>query len=552
MANYGIDLGTSSCLVARIDEGFDDEEFELRCLPDDVGQEMVPSVVSFLSEDEYVVGEKAHERMNDMPDSTVELIKIRLGKTDVIPIIADGHFFQKTPQEITSLLIKHLIKTRGPWNSDPVLTIPAYFEANQKEATKQAGEIAGIKTKTLIEEPTAAILYQIYSDYCEKGPDAFSSEKNKNVLVFDFGGGTLDLSIVHIEFENGVVKPQVLGLGGDPSLGGNLIDFLFTDLVIESMRRRYNDDFVNQLSESFKYYFSNYLQNGILAFEDGTNQEIKSTIFRLKRHLESVKKSLTHNESAKIVLWGNYSPIPINRETFEKRVLQHDSLNIRKRIRKALEDLAKDTNCEINEVLLVGGSSQIPYVKEVIIETLNEKQIPPNSVKLSKDFSTAVAKGAAIHAALVNKIAVPPFMTNSCTSVVARDIVLECGKGQSNEVFIRHGTKYPFDKPKEKSIFVPHALSESIPIRLKEIVHNDLGYDVSRNIAVYQYFLPIFYTGDEIKVSVSLNDAGLFTINAKHLLTGEDVNFESQKDYILSGDEINKAYARIQRMSEKQ
>ena len=551
MPYYGIDLGTSNCLMARIDEGFEDGEFEIKCLRDSDMNEEFPSVVSFINQNEYVVGEQASRRLSEYPDSTVELIKIRLGNTDAIRLIVQGSLVEKSPQEITSLLLKHLVSSRGGCKTSPVLTVPAFFDQSQKNATKEAGELAIIKAKQLIEEPTAAILYQIFAEY-QKNPNTFQDLHEKNVLVFDFGGGTLDLSVIHLEFYNGIVQPTVLGTGGDNTLGGNLIDFQFTNTVIKILNSAYpTDNFIQQLSTVFEKYYYNYLQHGILSFETGTPENIKNYIYILKRHLEQIKKELTSKEEATIQLFGNYRPIPINRINFEKYVLNDDQLNLPARIQLAISDLSQQTHCIIHEVLLVGGSSQIPYIKRIILKSLENHHLPPESVHLSEDFTTSVAKGAAIQAALLHGKAIPPFRNNYCRSVVSRDIYIDCGQLHSTTPFVERGTSYPFTESKKQSIFIPHALSENVPIKLSEIIKKPDGTEVKKEIADYLYYLPIYYTGDEIQVEMNIDEAGLYQIQAKHILTNETVQFETTKAFSLSPEQMEAAATRVENMKDQ-
>lgn len=113
MASYGIDLGTTSCLAARLSQGFEEDEFELRCIDLDQGEQSFPSVISFLDESRFVVGEEAAKRLVEYPESTIELVKVRLGQTDRIPFQVSGREIQKAPQELTALFLKHINKASG-------------------------------------------------------------------------------------------------------------------------------------------------------------------------------------------------------------------------------------------------------------------------------------------------------------------------------------------------------------------------------------------------------------------------------------------------------
>lgn len=553
MAYYGIDLGTSNCLVARLKEGYDDGEYKIECLRDSDGEEFFPSVVHFSSSDHYTVGEDAAKYLAEDPDSTVELVKVRLGKTNEIPLCVNGACVEKSPQEITAILLKHMNESHRNRITSPVVTVPANFDQCQKNATMQAGELSGIRPRQLVEEPTAAMLYQIYSEYEENGENAFSSLQEKTVLVFDFGGGTLDLSVIKRSFSNGIVKPEVLAVGGDENLGGNLIDFLFTRRIIMSLKKKYkNDHFVEELSEAYEAFFENYITNHILSFPANTRREVKQYIYRLKRHAESLKIELSSKQNAQVVLSGNYEKLPISRAQFEKMVLEDEALNIKEKITEAIKKLAEvvGANTFISEALLVGGSSQIPRIKEIVIDAMNAAGIPPKGIVLSSEYSTAVAKGAAIQAALLDGVPLPPFKESFCASVVARDIYLECGNKGSEDPFVKHGTGYPFSKPEQALVLIPHALSENVPIRLLEMVRNEKGTYEKKPICDYRYYLPIFYTGDCIEVSMNINEAGLYQVEATHLATGEKVEFEPKKSFALSENDMNKVSQRLSKMVE--
>ena len=548
MAYYGIDLGTSNCLAARFAEGLEDHEFILNCLRDEDGEDCFPSIVSFQSRDQYLVGEKAQERLYSAPDSTVELIKVRLGTTASIPIVIEGETTEKSPQEITALLLRHLCKSSGNRVTDPVLTVPAIFDQSQKNATMEAGQLAQTNITQLIEEPTAAIIYQIYDDYQKKGSDFFGVEKSKNVLVFDFGGGTLDLSLIQLTSDGEEVKPTVLAIHGDSNLGGNLIDFELTDKVLSQLASRRPDDvFIGQAHKAFEEYFGNYRTDHKLRFSDDVPTEIKNFIFRLKRELERVKISLSSQESERIFIGRGYEEIPITRKQFVQLAFGDTDLN--NRIRTALQEIIKySNNASVDEVLLVGGSAQIPYVQELIMDNFERVHLSREFIKTSSDYSHAVAKGAAIQAALSAGVSVPPFRHNRCTSVVARDIVLYCGN--DGEIIAKSGTPYPFTEEKTRRFRIPHALATAVQIQIKERIDDGTGKIVEKTISDFQYYLPLYYTDDEMLITFNIDSAGLYQVKAKHVPTNERVEFESHKAFALSESGYKAASTRIESMTD--
>lgn len=537
MAYYGIDLGTSNCLIAEVVKNLD-ETFDVKCLSDDEGYESFPSVVYFKNEKEYKVGVGALEHLYSEPDSSVELVKVRLGKTNEIQITTDNNTFTKSPQEISSYILKHLNHLHSDQISNAVITVPAFFDQSQKDATMQAGKIAGLIPDFLIEEPTAAIMYHIFSEYKLKGSNFFGAKQEKNVLVFDFGGGTLDLSLIKLSNSEVEISPKVLAIGGDDELGGNTIDFIFTRIIIEKLVSDYpEDDFIQNVQVAFEEYYNHFILEHRLRFGEDVTDDIKNFIFRLKRNLEQVKIKLSCDLETIIVLEGQYRPISITRNSFEEMVLQSYELNIKDRVIAALNKISKN-RIPISEVLLIGGSSQIPFVKDMIVEAFEEMGITKDLISFSNDFEQAVAKGAAIQSAISQGVAIPPFMLNKCESIVARDIEIE-HTGVS-QLFIPMGTSYPFDRKKEFVLKIGHSLSETVSLKLNElVVKND---DIEkRQICNFEFFLPIYYTNDDITLFMNIDEAGLYQIEAIHNNTDESVEFEPNKRFSLSENEIKKA-----------
>ena len=536
MNYYGIDLGTSNCLVAKLYQNLEGT-FEVECLTDNEGEFNFPSVIFFNNENEYKVGKSAIKHLYTDTESTIELVKVRLGRTDFIQIKTPNKIFTKSPQEITSYLLSNLNSIYGNKIENGVITVPAFFDQSQKNATMQAGIIAEISPKLLIEEPTAAIMYHIFSEYKESGFDLFNPKEEKNVLVFDFGGGTLDLSLINIKRKNNEVIPQVLAIGGDCDLGGNIIDFVFLKVILNYLYRCYpNDTFINDVYLIYDKYFDNYIDNNILQFDNDVEDQIKQFIFRLKRNLEQVKIKLSTEESAVIVFEGNYKPITFTRDNFETNVLESNEINIYERIKDSLLEISKK-RIKVDEVLLIGGSSQIPFVKNIITEVFDEMGIKEEKIKLSKDFSKAVVKGAAIQAAICSGVAVEPFMNNKCESIVARDIEIE--HAGIHEIFIPMGVEYPFKEKKKFVIKIGHSLSEAVLLKFNEII-NQKSIIKRKEICSFEFFLPIYYTGEEITIYMNIDDAGLYQIEAIHNATNEKAEFESNKKYSLTDEDIKK------------
>jgi len=263
--------------------------------------------------------------------------------------------------------------------------------------------------------------------------------------------------------------------------------------------------------------------------------DVKQYIFRLKRNIEQAKIKLSTEKSVKISFEGIYKPIIVTREDFEEEVLGDSKLSIKTRIADVLKGISKK-RLPISQVILIGGSSQIPYVRELIFNVFSSiGGITKEKIIHSDDFNKAVAKGAAIQAALKNGTIIPPFAQNKCNSIVSRDIeIYHAGK---SSVFIPKGTEYPFLEKKEFAIKVGHALNDRIDLCFNEIIEKEKVE--KKEICQFSFFLPLYYTNDQIMLSMDINDAGLYQIGAMHTNTMESVEFEPTKRFSLSEAELN-------------
>lgn len=544
--SYGIDLGTSNCLIATVEENLDGS-FDVICLSDDDGNESFPSVVYFENEHTYQVGEKALYQLLHEPDSTVELIKIRLGKSNEIPVKIKGAWqpITKTPQEVSSYLLRHFNTLHHDEISEAVLTVPAFFDQNQKDATKQAGQLAGINIREMIEEPSAAIMYHLFSQYKEHGIDWFQRRGKRNVLVFDFGGGTLDLSLISVECEGEEVKPRVLFVGGDNELGGNIIDFVFVRHILGHLCLNYrNDGFIQEVKRIFEDYYQGYINHNRLRFADGVSPEIKNFILRLKRNLENAKIQLSTRDETTIVFERIYAPLKLTRRDFEEVVLKDPDLNVRTRIEDALNQMSKQREV-VHEVLLVGGSAQIPYLSRLITSVLGEMNLDRDHIITSQEYDKSVVKGAAILGAIADGMEIPPFRRNRCRSIVARDIELQHANEESI-VFVEKGTEYPFPDKKEYIFNIGHALSETVDLMLNEVIERPGTRPERKPVVDFTFHLPIYYTGDQIRLYLQINEDGLYQVEAVHDETNELVEYEPQRQFSLSEEALVEVRKRVE------
>ena len=374
MKIIGIDLGTTNSCVAVVEGNVP------TVITNSEGNRTTPSVVGFVN-DEKKVGDSAKRQAITNPKKTIHSIKRFMGESfnavqgeidkvsynvvcgdnNTPRVDIDGKLY--TPQEISALILQKMKKTAedycGETITDAVITVPAYFNDSQRQATKEAGEIAGLNVRRIINEPTAALAY---------GLD--KSSEDKKIVVFDFGGGTHDVSI--LQLGDGIF--EVLSTDGDTHLGGDDIDYTLIDWMVEEFKK----------------------QNGIDLSNDSMAMQ------RLKDAAEKAKIELSSSVSTEI----NLPYITINENgpqhfTATLTRAKFESLidNIINRTLVPCESALKKANIkkeEIDEIILVGGSTRIPAIQNAVENFFGKA--PNRSVNPDE----AVACGAAIQGAILN------------------------------------------------------------------------------------------------------------------------------------------------------
>ena len=347
----GIDLGTTNSCVSVMDGG------EAKVITNPEGNRTTPSVVAF-KDGEIVVGEAAKRQAVTNKD-TVSSVKRLMGSSEKIS--ANGKTY--TPQEISAMILQYLKKYAEEYLGEPVtkavITVPAYFNDAQRQATKDAGKIAGLDVERIINEPTAASL--------AFGID--KTDKEQKVLVFDLGGGTFDVSI--IDMSEGTF--EVLATAGDNHLGGDDFDNVIVDWMADEFKKQYNID----------------LKADRMALQ------------RMKEAAEKAKKDLSGTLQAHISLpfiSANQSgPLhfetDLTRANFDKMTKFLVDRTVVP-VKQALKDAGLSPN-DLNQVLLVGGSTRIPAVQEAVKKELGKE---PNK---SVNPDEVVAMGAAIQGGIL-------------------------------------------------------------------------------------------------------------------------------------------------------
>lgn len=349
----GIDLGTTNSVISYMQA-----DGKVKVIPNPEGTNTTPSVVAFKASGEEIVGNAAKRQAITNPD-TVSSAKRKMGSSEKFHINCVNKDF--TPQEISSKVLAYMKsyaeKNLGQPVKKAVITVPAYFNDAQRQATKDAGTIAGLEVVRIINEPTAACLAY--------GVD---SEKNEKVLVFDLGGGTLDVSVLEI----GDGTFEVLSTSGDTLLGGDDWDHVIADWIQSQIK----------------------IETGVSLTDKMARQRFVDAAERAKIELSS---SLETTISLPFI--GMSANGPINFETTLSRAkFQELTRPLLERCKAPMQKAMSDAHLsysEINEILMIGGSTRMPAVQEMV------KSVTGHSINLSVNPDEAVSAGAAVQGAII-------------------------------------------------------------------------------------------------------------------------------------------------------
>lgn len=357
MSTYGIDLGTTYSCIATLDRNGNPEVVRNQADASDT----LASAVLFENADNVVIGNSAKDMVETDGERVVQFVKREIGKPNARTYEFDGKTY--TPVEISALILgrlKQMVEEQGGSVDDVVITCPAYFGLEERNATKKAGELAGMNVLNLINEPTAAAL-----SYCAR-----QFQEERTILVYDLGGGTFDVTIVKMSLVmnadgNEVQKVTVITTGGNDELGGKDWDDKLFDHILQACCD----------------------ENGLTPDEIDveTRQLIRSRV-------ETTKKKLSNAETAKVKINvnGAMTTINISREEFENLT----SDKVAQTMTYVEDTLQKAGNIEIDTVLLVGGSTFMPMIRNAVEARF------PGKVQI-EDPDRAVAKGAAICASML-------------------------------------------------------------------------------------------------------------------------------------------------------
>ena len=481
----GIDLGTTNSCVAVMEGG------EAVVIPNAEGNRTTPSVVAFSKSGERMVGQTAKRQAITNPDRTIASIKREMGSDHRVNI--DGKSY--TPQEISAMILQKLKSDAEAYLGQPVteavITVPAYFNDAQRQATKDAGKIAGLDVKRIINEPTAAALAY-----------GLDKETDQKIMVYDLGGGTFDVSV--LEIGDGVI--EVLATAGNNRLGGDDFDQCVTNYLVEEFKK----------------------SDGIDLSGDRVAMQ------RLKEAAEKAKIELSGVTSTNINLpyitadatGPKHLDVTLTRAKFNE-LTAHLVEKTAGPVRQAMSD-AGITASDLTKVLLVGGSSRVPAVQEMVKKLTGKegfKGINPDE---------CVADGAAIQGGVLG---------GDVSGVVLLDVTpLSLGIETLGGVFtklIERNTTIP---TKKSQVFSTAADNQtSVEVNVLQGEREMAAYNKSLGRFQLDGIAPARRGVPQIEVTFDIDANGIVNVSAKDLGTGKEQHITITSSTNMSKEDVEKA-----------
>lgn len=495
----GIDLGTTNSGIAYMEGG------KPTIIPNAEGKRLTPSVVGITPKGEVIVGELAKRQAVSMPERTVRSIKRKMGQ-DYKVKIGDKEY---TPQEISAMILTKMKRDAEAYLGEPifraVITVPAYFNDSQRQATRDAGKIAGFQVERIVNEPTASALAY--------GLDKTKEEK---VLVYDLGGGTFDVSILDISDVDGEVVYQVLSTSGNTQLGGDDWDTRIIDWMVKEFKNQSGVDLSGDLSAM---------------------QRVRDAAEQAKIELSTVMQT---NINLPYISADDSGPkhlsLDLARSKFEQMTddLVDASLGP---IRQALSD-AKLEPEQINKILLVGGATRMPMIQKIIRDLFGkegDKSINPDE---------CVTLGAAAQAGV---------MAGDVTDILLLDVTpltlsIETLGGIATAL-IERNTTIPTRKSKIFTTAVDNQPSVEIHVVQGERKH------AADNMTLGKFQLvgipPAMRNTPQIEVTFDIDANGIVNVKAKDLATGNEQSITITASTNLEEEDVNRMVKDAEKYAEE-
>ncbi len=491
----GIDLGTTFSAVSVMEGG------KPVIIANSEGKRTTPSVVALKKDGERIVGDAAKNQAILHPEQTIRSIKRHMGEDHKVRI----HDKEYTPQEISAIILGKLKKDAEDYLGGPVqkavITVPAYFNDSQRQATKDAGKIAGLEVERIINEPTAAALAY-----------GLDKQQEHTILVFDFGGGTFDVSI--LELGEGIF--EVKATSGDNNLGGDDIDQLLIDYFADEFKK----------------------ENSIDLRKDS------QALQRLKEAAEKAKIELSTKQSTSINLpfisAGQDGPkhftMELSRSKFEQ-LIDNILERLKKPTKQAIEDAKLSAN-DIDKIIFVGGSTRIPAVQKLV------KDITGKEGDKSVNPDEAVSLGAAIQAGILG---------GDVKDVLLLDVTpLSLGIETLGGVFTKLIDKNTTIPTKESKVFSTATDSQSaVSIHVLQgerpmaTDNQTLGRFDLMGIPPAPRGVP------QIEVTFDIDANGIVNVSAKDLGTGKEQSIKITSSTNLSKEEVEKMRAEAEKYADE-
>jgi molecular chaperone DnaK len=502
----GIDLGTTNSVVAVMEAG------QPKVLVNEQGARLTPSVVAFTEKNERLVGTRAKNQQVTNPQNTIYSIKRFMGRRHnevgheekIVPFEITGGADELVkvkvgdkeyaPPELSAMVLRDLKATAERYLGEKieraVITVPAYFNDSQRQATKEAGQIAGLKVERIINEPTAAAL-------------AYGLEKkaNQKIAVFDFGGGTFDISILDV----GDNVFEVLSTNGDTHLGGDDLD----------------EELINNLAEEFRKKEGIDLRKDPMAL-----QRLKEAAERAKCELSTSMETTVNLPYITADSSGpKHLQMTITRAKFEQ-LIEPLVERCRGPVMQALQD-AKMAPSDVADIALVGGSTRIPLVQKLVTGIFGRE--PNRSINPDE----VVAMGAAVQGAV---------LTGEKSDIVLLDVTpLSLGVetlGRVMTVLISRNTTIPTSK---KEIFSTAADNQPA-VDIHVLQGERQMADDNRTLGRFQLagIPPAPRSVPQIEVTFDIDANGILNVSAKDLGTGKEQSIEIKSSSGLSDDEVQR------------